>query len=89
MAFIHEGSCECIKSELDLFAVPATQTSMESSTYVEYHPISSLTDGAPIEFDVSSSGEDYVDLNNTLLYVKLKVVKGNGTAIGVNGFVKH
>jgi len=83
MAFIHEGSCECIKSELDLFAVPATQTSMESSTYVEYHPISSLTDGAPIEFDVSSSGEDYVDLNNTLLYVKLKVVKGNGTAIGV------
>jgi hypothetical protein len=39
MAFIHEGSCECAKSELDLFSVPATQTSIESGTYVEYHPV--------------------------------------------------
>ena len=29
MAFIHEGSCECTKSELDLFSVPPTQTSIE------------------------------------------------------------
>lgn len=55
MAFIHEGSCECAKSELDLFSVPPTQTSIESATFVEYHPISSLSDGAPIEFEVGSN----------------------------------
>jgi hypothetical protein len=70
MAFIHEGSCECSKSELDLFAVPATQTSVESGLYVEYHPISSINGGAPIEFDVSASGDDYLDLANSFLYVR-------------------
>jgi len=47
MAFIHEGSHECTRSELDLFSVPPTQTSIESGTFVEYRPISSITDGAP------------------------------------------
>ena len=79
MAFIHENSCECAKSELDLFSVPPTQTSIESGLYVEYHPISSLTDGAPIEFDVTSSGDDYFDLTNSLLHVRTKIVRANGT----------
>ena len=26
MAFIHEGSCDCAKSELDLFSLPPTHT---------------------------------------------------------------
>jgi hypothetical protein len=43
MAFIHEGSCECVKSELDLFSIPATQTSVESGMNVDYHPVSSIT----------------------------------------------
>jgi len=47
MAFIHEGSCECAKIEQDLFSVPPTQTSIESGLFVEYRPISSITDGAP------------------------------------------
>ena len=55
MAFVHEQSCECTKSELDLFSVPPTQTSIESGTWAEYHPLSSITDGAPIEFEVSGT----------------------------------
>lgn len=79
MAFIHENSCECAKSELDLFSVPPTQTSIESGIYVEYHPISSLTDGAPIEFDVTASGDDYLDLTNSLLHVRAKIVRADGS----------
>jgi hypothetical protein len=78
MAFIHEGSCECAKSELDLFSIPATQTSVESGMYVDYHPVSSITSGAPIEFDVNATGEDYLDLSNSLLHVRAKIVKANG-----------
>ena len=81
MAFIHEGSCECSKSELDLFSVPPTQTSIDSGTFVEYRPISSLTDGAPIEFDVTSSGDDYLDLASSFLHIKAKIVRANGNAI--------
>jgi hypothetical protein len=64
-AFIHQDSCECTKSELDLFSTPPTQASADNGTFVEYHPISSLADGTPIEFEVSSSGEDYIDFANS------------------------
>ena len=55
MAFIHDQSYECAKTELDVFSVPPTQTSLEYGNYVGYHPLSSITDSGPIEFDVSSS----------------------------------
>lgn len=79
MAFVHECSSECAKTELDLFTVADTQTSLESAAYCEYHPVTSITDGASIEFDVSGTGEDYLDLNNTMLHVKAKIVQEDGT----------
>ena len=78
MAFIHEGSCECAKSELDLFSVPATQTSVENGTCVQYHPISSMIGGAPIEFDVTASGDDYLDLANSFLCARANITRVNG-----------
>ena len=78
MAFVHPQSCECVKSELDLFSVPPTQTSIESADFVEYNPISSLSDDTPIEFSVSGSGQDYIDLANTQLLVRAKILKGDG-----------
>ena len=62
MAFVHEQSCECKKLELDLFSVPPTQTSMEQGSWIEYHPLTTVADGSPIEFHVGASGEDYIDL---------------------------
>jgi len=59
MAFIHQSSCECIKSELDLFSVPPTQTSIESTTVTEYNPVSALAHGLPIEFNILGSGRLY------------------------------
>lgn len=87
MAFVHPQSCECTKSELDLFTVPPTQTSIESGSYTEYHPISSINDGTPIEFAVSGSGLEYLDLQNTQLYVRAQIVQADGTAIGNNAEV--
>src|SRR6266516_861317 len=81
MSFVDRNSCECAKSELDLLTVPPTQTSIESGGWVEYNPISSLADGVPIEFVVSGSGQDYIDLANTQLYVRAEIVQGNNTAI--------
>ena len=61
MASVHDQSCECAKSELDVFSVPPTQTSIEYGNYVEYHLLSSITDSGPIEFDVSSSEQNYLN----------------------------
>lgn len=82
MAFIHPQSCECTKSELDIFAIPPTQTSIESGSYTEYHPISSINDGIPIEFSISGTGLEYIDVQNTQLYVRAEIVNNDGTAIG-------
>jgi len=87
MAFVHEQSCECTKSELDLFSVPPTQTSMAQGSWVEYHPMTTVTDGSPIEFDISGTGEDYIDFANTMLYVKAKVTLNNGNDLAANAAV--
>ena len=77
MAFVHPQSCECVKSELDIFAIPPTQTSVECGTWVEYNPLSAITHGLPIEFNVLGSGQEYIDLANTMIYAKLQIVRGD------------
>ena len=81
MAFVHEQSCECLKSELDLFSVPPTQTSVENGNWIEYHPLSSVGDDSPIEFEINGNGEDYIDLANSMLYVRARIVLPNGNNI--------
>ena len=84
MAFVHADSCEYLKSELDLFNVPPTQTSVETGTFVEYHLITNIRDGSPLEFDVQGTGSDYIDLANCLLYVKAKVTQANDADLAAN-----
>ena len=84
MAFIHCGSEECTKSELDLFNIGPTQTSIERSLYVEVPPLSALTESAPLDFFIAGNGEDYMDLNNTLLYVCCKIVNADGSNLAAD-----
>ena len=78
MAFVHQLSCEGIKSELDLFSLPTTQTSIEHAQWVEHQPVASIGTGGPIEFLLPGSGDHYLDLANTYLFVKAHVVRGDG-----------
>jgi len=75
MAFVNPNSCKCTNSEMDVFAVQPTQTSIEEASVVEYHPISSLANRALIDFDIPGSGEQYIDTNNIQLYVRAKIVR--------------
>lgn len=79
MAFIHCGSEECTKSELDLFHIGPTQTSIERSVFIEVPPLTALTESAPLDFFIAGNGEDYMDLNNTLLYLTCKIVNEDGS----------
>ena len=58
MAFVHEQSCECTKSELDLFSVPPTQTSMEQGSWI----------GLFSQVDVSLNGTLITASTNTYPY---------------------
>lgn len=70
--------CHCTTSALDLFTVPPTLTSIEQGSWVEYHPLATLTDSAPIEFIVNGASDLYLDLANTFLQIQCKIVKANG-----------
>lgn len=64
------------KSELDLFLVPLSQTSIDQEQWVEYHPIANITDNGINEFYVSSSSEHNIDLAQTQLYIKANIYIG-------------
>ena len=86
MNTVHPNSQECPKSELDLFAVPPTQTSLEKGHWIDHQPVSSVADGGPITF-LCPGTEDYVDLSKTLLTVKAKVINADGTNLGAGAKV--
>jgi len=80
MAFVHPHSEPCSKSEVeDLFIVPATQVVEDKGQWIDYQPVTALsTSSNQIEFSIVG-GENYIDLSKTMIFVKLKVTKGDGT----------
>ena len=78
MALLHPLSCESVNTGLDLFSLPPTQTSLESGQLTEHFPVAALTPSAPIEFIIRGSGEEYLDLSNTLLHIRAKITKNDG-----------
>ena len=50
-----------MKSELDLFDVPPTQTSVEQGCMMDYYSITATLDVGPIEFYIPGSGDVYLD----------------------------
>ena len=84
MAFVSDDSCECLLSDLDIFEVPPTQTSIQQAAWLEYLPITSIHGTAPIEFEIVGSGQDYIDLQNVLLYVRAKITQHNGNDLAAD-----
>lgn len=73
---------EGLVSELVLFDLPNTQTSVTDVYYDEIRPLSQVSDDSPFEFKISGQNSmDYLDLRNSQIYVKLKVEKADGTAL--------
>ena len=56
--------------------------------WVEHRPTASLSTGVPIEFLITGSGNDYLDLASTYLYVRGKVKKADGTDLDTDNPVE-
>lgn len=83
MAFIHGGSEECTKSELDFSKELPHKLVLREA--IEIPLLAVLSKMALLDFFfIAWNGEDYIDLNNTLLYLCCKTVKENGTDIDRN-----
>ena len=79
---VHKDSNDCSSSSLDLFLLPPTQSSFQKVKSINYHPITSFSDSEPIEFKVSGSGKEFLDLARSYLHLKVKVSKADGSNLG-------
>jgi hypothetical protein len=51
------------------------------SVDVPYNPATTLTSEGPIDFYVPAAGDDYLDLAHTMLFLRVKITKSDGTAL--------
>ena len=80
-ALIHEDSHECLKSELALFDLPPTQTSIEETRQEEFNPLTSLDRSGPVHFKVQVGDDCYIDPNEVYLYLKARILDADGNTL--------
>ena len=71
----------CSTSDLDLTTVPPVQAVVEDDYVVRTGPKSSLDGEGPLEFEVISSGNDWLDLSECYLNIKWKIRKHDGSQL--------
>jgi len=93
MALVHSESTECASSQLELFSLPATQTSILQGSWISHHPVTTIAENGPLEFVINGS-EEYISLSDSYLQIRAKITDpeggdlDEGTAVGpVNLFL--
>ena len=70
------------KSELRLFDVDMPQVVVSSGIFTDVNPSTSLSENSnTVDFIINASETEYLDLNDTLLYLRLKVTASDGKNI--------
>ena len=67
--------------EVNLFQKPCNNIAYQKIQYVDYKPSSMLSGGGPLSFTIPAAGSQYINLKKTYLYLKVRVVNGDGSAI--------
>ena len=87
MSFKAEGSDDVYSDDLALFHTPPTESAVLSTKIVDFHPTSPLRHGSPVEFTISGSGPQYIDMKNTKLHLKLRILKADGSGLDIDNSV--
>jgi len=68
-------SVNLLRSETDVFSEPSYDISLANSEIVEYHPLTNISNAAnPISFYIQGNDTQYVDLSESRLYLRCKIV---------------
>ena len=68
-----------INSELMLFQLSVINEGTEYLQWIECRPINQISEDSSIDLRVKASGSQYLDLQRSVLCVKAKIVKEDGT----------
>lgn len=71
-----DNSEECMKSELDIFTVPPTQTSIEKGVWCKKEANDGYkSSSATVTFDVKALSDGYIDFSENFLHLKCSIRK--------------
>ena len=83
---IHPNLAESTISQINSFLMSPSQTRLEDESFIEYHPVSVLTSTGLFEFTATSvENFNYIDLENSLLYVRATVTGAIGVDLVEDG----
>ena len=74
MAYRVESSTDTHPDELNIFLTPPTESVYDKVQWIEHRPVGQLKEGSPIEFVIPGSGSQYIDLKQSLLHIKVKIL---------------
>ena len=63
---------------MSIFQKSEIEFGIEKKQWVTYRPTGTLTDDGPIEFTILGTRTQYIDLKNSYLYIKAKIVDRDG-----------
>ena len=72
---------ESHNAKSSLFHTHKSDTTVKSMEWTEYRPVGQLNSEGALEFNVSGNSTKYVDLQNTKLKVKFRILQENGSVL--------
>ena len=69
---------ECKSGSLCLFDEKDVQVDITGNVQTDYHPLTSLSAGGPIEFHVPGTIDEYIDLSDIQIRLRVKIIKSDG-----------
>ena len=67
-------------NSLDLFLKTNIQTAITDGSWLEVRPLNSIEEAAPVDFHVDGTSENFIDLSETYLKVKVRITTPDGDA---------
>ena len=71
---------EASPTSLDLFLKSDMQTAIVDGYWMEIRPVNSIEETAPVDFHIDGTSEDFIDLADTYLKVKVRITTPDGEA---------
>jgi hypothetical protein len=84
MDSIYPGSVPVYNNTLDLTHLPPTDIGIIASDYHPFYPQSGFKEGHSVSFTINSSATQYLDLKESYIYLRVKIVKTDGTELESN-----
>ena len=73
--------------QMSIFQAPPSNTGMQQRDWVEFRPVNQISDDTAIEFNIGPQSTGLLDLKESKLCVKMKVVKEDGSAVTTSDLV--